>query len=228
MIGIICALTKEAELLKNSMTGCKTEVAGGSEYSVGTLCGQKTVIAVCGVGKVFAAMCTQTMILKYSPSLIINTGVGGTLTNKLHCGDILVASSVLQHDMDTSPLGDPKGLISGINRIYFECDTEAYNGISKTAKTLGLNFKTGRIASGDKFIASKSAKESIVDEFGADVCDMESGAIGHVCFVNGTPFAIVRAISDEADGDASMDYPTFMAKAADNASKLVREFILTL
>lgn len=225
MTGIICAMTKEAELLISSMTDTKTRVSGGIEYTSGILCGKEVVIAVCGVGKVFASMCTQAMILEYKPELIINTGVGGTLTTALHCGDILIADKVVQHDMDTSPLGDPRGLISGINKIYFECDSNAADGLCKCAKELGINFKTGIVASGDRFVASKTVKEDIIATFDGNVCDMESGAIGQVCFVNKVPFAIVRAISDEADGEAQTDYMTFMAKAADNASSLVKTFL---
>lgn len=225
MTGIICAMMKEAELLTASMTETKTKVSGGIEYTSGKLCGKDAVIAVCGVGKVFAAMCTQAMILEYKPDFIINTGVGGTLTTSLHCGDILIADKVVQHDMDTSPLGDPRGLISGINKIYFECDSAAVNGICESAVELGINFKTGTVASGDRFVADKAVKEDIINTFGGNVCDMESGAIGQVCFVNKVPFAIVRAISDEADGEAQTDYMTFMAKAADNASRLVKNFL---
>ena len=37
----------------------------------------------------------------------------------------------------------------------------------------------------------------------------------------GVPCAIVRAISDKADGSSSMDYPTFEAQAARNSAALV-------
>ncbi len=225
MNGIICALTKEAQLLKQAMTDYKTQIIAGIEFTSGRLCEQDAVIAVCGVGKVFAAMCTQAMILNFNPSLIINTGVGGTLTNALHCGDILIADAVLQHDMDTSPLGDPKGLISGINKIRFECEKNSAIKIAQIADALNFTYKSGTVASGDKFVADNKTKEFIVSEFQADVCDMESGAIGQVCYVNKTPFVIVRAISDEADGSAHTDYPTFMHKAADNAATIIKEFL---
>ena len=115
MTGIIGAMKIEVETIKSLMQDKQSEVISGVEYVTGTLHGKKIVTAVCGIGKVAAAMCAQTMILKYAPARIINTGVGGSLSEKLAIGDVAVAESLVQHDMDTSPLGDPVGLISGIN-----------------------------------------------------------------------------------------------------------------
>ena len=57
------------------------------------------------------------MILRYRPRLVINTGVAGGMGKGIKIGDIVVADAVVQHDMDTSAMGDPKGLIPGIDRI---------------------------------------------------------------------------------------------------------------
>ena len=126
MTGIIGAMRIEVETIKSLMENKSVETVGGVEYVKGTLHGKDVVIAVCGIGKVAAAMCAQTMILRYAPDRIINTGVGGSLSTKLAIGDIAVAESLVQHDMDTSPLGDPKGLISGINMVYFDANSQAF------------------------------------------------------------------------------------------------------
>ena len=127
--------------------------------------------------------------------------------------------------MDTSAIGDPKGLVSGINMIYFEADKRAVQLLLDSAAALGLNARQGRIASGDKFIASKGEKERIVSDFSADACEMEGCAIAQTAFVNSTPFAVVRAISDSADGEATMDYPTFLPIAAKNSTNLTLALI---
>jgi adenosylhomocysteine nucleosidase len=54
---------------------------------------------------------------------------------------------------------------------------------------------------------------------------MEGCAIAQVAYANETPFIIVRAISDSADGDASLDYPKFLKIAAGNSLKLTLELI---
>ena len=139
--------------------------------------------------------------------------------------DTVVAESLLQHDMDTSPLGDPKGLISGINRIYFDTDKRAADIVLAAAERLGIRARLGRIASGDRFVADRADKERIVAEFSADVCEMEGAAVAHAAFVNGTPCLVIRAISDSADGSADMDYPSFLPIAAKNSAALTRELI---
>ena len=117
MIGIIGAMGVEVLALAELLENKKCEKISGIEYMSGTIYGKDVVLAVCGIGKVFAAICAQTMILKYNPDVIINTGVAGTLSDELSIGDIAIADSVVQHDMDTSPLGDPVGMLSDINII---------------------------------------------------------------------------------------------------------------
>jgi adenosylhomocysteine nucleosidase len=122
--------------------------------------------------------------------------------------------------MDTSPLGDPKGLISGINKIYFEADDRANRILLDCAVQLGLKACAGIIASGDVFVASKEEKERITRDFSASVCEMEGAAIAQAAFVNGIPFAVIRAISDNADGQSHMDFPTFLKQAAEASRAL--------
>ena len=224
MIGIIGAMTVEIEGIRAKMTEKTEKTISGVTYVSGKLGKNEVVTAVCGIGKVFAAICTQTMILEFKPDVIVNTGVAGSLSHMLNVCDIAVADKVVQHDMDTSPLGDPKGLISGINVIYFDADERASNLLVHIAANNGINTLLGTIASGDQFIASKEVKAGIVSEFGAIACEMEGAAIGHVCYVNKVPFAVLRAISDKADGVAEIDYPTFCKMAADNYVKVISEF----
>ena len=225
IIGIIAAMDSEIAAIKETMTDKVTENVSGIDFVSGKLCGKNVVVAKCGIGKVFAAICAQTMILKYSPVLVINTGVGGTLTDKLSIGDIAVATDVVQHDMDTSPLGDPVGLVSGINVVHFPADKNAVELICHAANSLGVNNIKGTIASGDQFIASKEKKSYIVEHFGAIACEMEGAAIGHVAYVNDTPFAVIRAISDSADDSSHMDYGEFLKIAAERSFKVVTEFV---
>ena len=224
-IGIIGAMSVEVDALIARLENREEETVSGVKFNTGSLFGKKIVVAKCGVGKVFAAICAEAMILKYSPSLVVNTGVGGALSAGLHPTDIVIANRLVQHDMDTSPLGDPKGLISGINRIYFDADERAVDILSRAASSLGLTARVGAVASGDRFVASRDEKERIVSEFSADVCEMEGAAVAHTAFVNGTPFAVIRAISDSADGSAEMDYPTFLPIAAKNSAALTVELI---
>ena len=215
MIGIIGAMSVEIEGIQARIENPETRVIGGSTFVSGKLCGRDVVAAQCGIGKVNAALCTQTMILTYQPELIINSGVGGSLTKELTFGDIAIASSLVQHDVDTSALGDPVGLVSTINKINFECDERAVRLIHEIANSMdGVSGTIGVIASGDQFIASSARKNWIVENFSAIACEMEGGAIAQVCAVADDKCAVIRAISDNADDDSHMDYGQFVKMAA--------------
>lgn len=224
-VGIIGAMDAELKTLIGALSERKSEVAGGIEFHTGIIHNKRVAIAKCGIGKVFVAICAEAMVMKYSPTLIVNTGVGGALARGISATDIVIADKLCQHDMDTSAIGDPKGLVSGINKIYFDSDARAVEILRAASDTLGYTAHVGTIATGDKFIADREEKKSIEATFGAMACEMEGGAVAHTAYVNGVPFAVIRAISDSADGDAGMDYPTFLPIAAERSAALTLALI---
>ena len=225
MIGIIGAMGVEVNTLAELLENKKSETVSGIEFLSGTIYGKSVVLAVCGIGKVFAAMCAEAMILKYSPDIIINTGVAGTLTSKLSIGNIAVSCDVVHHDLDTTPLGDPAGLISGINIVKIPASDEIREKLVLAIKKEGVPYLEGTIASGDQFLASNEVKERIVSTFGAIAGEMEGASIGHVCLVNNVPFCVLRAISDCADGSGAENYTEFLETAAETAVNVMKEFI---
>lgn len=226
MLGIIGAMKVEVESLKQIMEDVKILTISGIDFYQGKLCDVDVVVAVSGVGKVNAAVCTQTMIIKFNVDAVINVGVAGTLTKKLNVCDIAVATSVVEHDMDTSPLGDPVGFVSGLDMIYMNCDKKVSDMLYNAANTIdGVNVEKGVIASGDQFISGGEKKQYIVDNFNAIAAEMEGASIGHVCTVNKIPFGILRAISDGADDGAPMSYEEFTVKAVKNSISIILEFL---
>lgn len=228
MIGIIAAMDVEMESLRAFIEDPEEQTVSGIRFVRGRLEGHDVVTAVCGIGKVFAALCTQTMILRYAPEAIVCTGVAGTLTDELPIASIAVSSSVVQHDIDTSALGDPPGLISGLNLVALPANEALADRLTACATALGIPTLRGPIATGDQFIASAARKAEIVRQYGAIACEMEGGAIGQVCHVNHTPFCILRAISDGANDDSHMDYPQFVKLASQQSVRLIRTFFARL
>ncbi len=224
MTGIIGAMSVETQKLIGMMSEKQSETVSGIVFTKGKIGGRDVVVATCGVGKVFAALCTEAMILRYSPDEIINTGVGGALDKTLKIFDTVIAESVCQHDMDTSSLGDERGMISGINITYIKCDDGIQKRLYRASCDAGIAVKGGIVASGDQFVASKEKKDDIIKTFGASVCEMEGAAIGHVCYVNSVPFCVLRAISDGANDDSPVDFPTFCAKASDHNAEIIKEY----
>ncbi len=223
MIGIIGAMALETDAIISQLKNPKNETISGIHFVEGEWCGKDVVVATSGVGKVFAALCAEAMILRYQPDCIINTGVAGALSPDLHILNVVIGEDVVQHDMDTSAVGDPVGLISGINKIALSTDPELNAAFEKAAASLGIPTMRGRVASGDQFIATEEKRCYIRDTFHGACCEMEGAAIGQVCYVNQVPFAVLRAISDGAADDAKMDFPAFAAKAAEQSIKILEK-----
>ncbi|WP_294240825.1 5'-methylthioadenosine/adenosylhomocysteine nucleosidase [Pseudobutyrivibrio sp.] len=225
-LGIIGAMQIEIENLKPSIKGAKVEVISGIEFISGKIDGIDVVAAVSGIGKVFAAVCTEIMILHFGVEKVINIGVAGSLVKDLKVLNVAVAESAVQHDMNTTAIGDPAGLVSGINVINFDTDPELRNVVVDVLKAREIPYQTGVIASGDLFVDTDRQRQNIHLKFDAIAADMEGGAIAHVCYINNIPFALIRSISD-ADGSA-MDYNTFAGKAAEQSIAIVLDVIKKL
>ena len=222
-LGIIGAMQMEIENLKPSIKNPVLETISGVTFIKGEIDGIDVVAAVSGIGKVFAAVCTEIMILHFGVDHVINIGVAGTLVKDLKVLDVAVAESAVQHDMNTSALGDPIGLISGINVINFEADKELTQTVCDVLKAKGIPYQTGVIASGDMFVDTDKQRDHIRQNFKAIACEMEGASIAHVCYINNVPFTLIRSISD-GDGSA-MDYNTFAGKAAEQSIDIVLDVI---
>lgn len=222
-IGVIGAMQMEVDNLKEALKDTTTVTYSGVEYVCGKINDTEVVAAVCGIGKVFAAICTEAMILKFDVDMVINIGVAGALTKDLGVLDVAVANNVVQHDMDTSALGDPYGLISGINEILLPANPSMCKLLGDCLQDKGVHYMTGTIASGDQFVATEEKKTWIRSHFEAIAAEMEGASIGQVCYINKVPFAILRSISDSEGG--AMDYQTFAEKAAILSIEVVVDFI---
>lgn len=225
MIGIIGAMNVEVDTLVKSLKDEQEFVISEIKYTKGILSGRECVIAKSSPGKVNAAICTQTMILKFSPDYIINIGVAGAILNSLHVGDVALAENVVQHDVDTSPLGDPKGMVSGINLIEIPCSKYLIEKVSQILEEQDITFFKGTIITGDQFIANKEDLYKLGNDFKGIACEMEGGSIGQVCYINGVEFIVLRSISDSADENSAYSYEKFVEISAQKSCELIKRVI---
>ena len=229
MIGLIGAMAVEVEQLTAQMTDKQEKRVGMDVFISGKLFGQEAVLAVCGPGKINAALCTQSMIMNYHPQWVLNLGVAGAGAEGVSIGDMVVAECAVQHDCDTSPLGDPVGLVSKLNLVQLPCDPQLHDALmAAAAKVEGLKVHSGVIATGDQFIHSGEKRKQIFDLFGSKAVEMEGGAVAHACYMNGVPCGVLRSISDQADGQSDMDYPTFVKLAASHSEQVVENLLLAM
>ena len=218
-LGIIGAMDVEVAILKEKMTGKTVTTVGRMDFCQGRLAGCDVVIVQCGVGKVHAAMCAQTLCDRFGVTHLVNTGIAGSLDNDLDIADVVVSRDVMQHDFDCNHFGYPMCKIPGLDVTAFPADQELMDLAFAASEALKPGHtKIGRVATGDQFVATQELKDQIIARTGANCTEMEGGAIAQAAYVNGVPFVILRAISDKADNSAEMDYPTFERMAAEHCA----------
>ena len=220
-LGIIGAMTEEIETLVEKLEEKKESCRTGSVFYEGKLEGLDVVIVQCGVGKVNAAMCAQTLCDLYEVTHLVNTGIAGSLCADLDIGDLVVSEDAMYHDMDAVHFGYPYGKVPGMDVTAFPADKTMIQYACAAAEAVnpGHN-KIGRVASGDQFVAVKELKERIIANTQGLCTEMEGTAIAQTAYRNGLPFVILRAISDKADDSAEMDYPTFERIAAHRCAEV--------
>lgn len=220
-LGIIGAMDIEVATLKEKMENMTVTKKAGMEFYDGFLAGLPAVVVQCGVGKVNAAMCAQILCDCFGVTNLVNTGIAGSLDAALDIGDLVVSRDAMYHDFDCVHFGYEMGKVPGMDVVAFPADeTMMGYALNAAENVYPGHVKTGRIASGDLFVAEKEAKERIIAKTGAVCTEMEGAAIAQTAYRNGIPFVILRAISDKADDSASMDYPTFERQAAERCAKV--------
>ena len=228
MIGIICAMQIEADGILALMEEKAQRQIAKMTFTSGTLNGKSLVVVVCGVGKVNAAMCSFALIENYAPDCIINSGVAGSVSEKVSVGDIVVAENAVEHDMNTTALGDLQGEVSFPEGkvMYFDCDSRIADMLYNSAKRLeNTKAEKGTVASGDIFISERSQRIKIGETFNALACEMEGAAIAHICSRAGVPCGILRAISDDLNENEGMDFVKFCEMASRKTVAVVRDFV---
>ena len=205
-IGMIYAMTLEIEsLLTNENAQPLQTVAGVPFYRI-----RDNVIACAGgVGKVNAAMATQLMISLYQPDLILNAGVAGCFDHA-EIGDLVLAEQFMQHDFDTSNIGDEEGFVSTVNCTYFP--TSDFAKAKAAMDKVGMPYRTGLVATGDWFGVDCDRSRHIAEKFHPLLCEMEGCAIAQVCLRNGVKFMSLKSVSDclFEHHDFYFNFPTAM------------------
>ncbi|MCT4621367.1 MAG: 5'-methylthioadenosine/adenosylhomocysteine nucleosidase [Marinisporobacter sp.] len=223
-IGIIGAMDEEIQILKEKMELEKEDTFAGMIFYKGKLMGKDIVVVRSGIGKVNAAVCTQVLISNFHVNAIINTGVAGAIQDELNVGDIVIGKDVVEHDFDVTAFGGyALGQIPRMEEYIFKADKKLVEIAVKASEKETAKYKTttGRIASGDIFVASPEKKDFLWKEFEAFCAEMESAAIGHTAYLNKVPFVIIRAMSDKADGSAHVNFNEFVIEAANNSVEIV-------
>ncbi|MCO6524265.1 MAG: 5'-methylthioadenosine/S-adenosylhomocysteine nucleosidase [Candidatus Schmidhempelia sp.] len=224
-IAIIAAMEEEVQILRSKIINCQTDNYYDFEFYSGQLGHQEVILLKSGIGKVAAAAGATLLLSKYNINMVINTGSAGGLHSNLNIGDILVSSNVAYHDANLTPFGYKMGQMAGCP-ITFPADKQLQQLALESIKYHQLNAVTGLICSGDAFINGDKLLNEIRHNFpDAIAVEMEAAAIGHVCWLFGTPFVVVRAVSDVADKESAMSFEEFLPIAAQQSSLVVETML---
>lgn len=219
-IAIIGAMREEITPLLEHFRDYESINIGENIYYKLIYNNHQIIIAYSKIGKIHATLTCSTMILYFKADYIIFSGVAGGLRADLKVGDTILATSLCQYDVDISAFGHPLGFIPE-SRIYFDTNKDLNNIAREVAKVQGITLKEGIIASGDSFVFSKEKKQWIIDNFKADVVEMEGISIAVVASLLNVPFCIIRSISDSADDNANISFDEFLDEAAKRSAKFV-------
>lgn len=178
-----------------------------------------------GVGKVNAAMAAEILCRHCGVDLILNAGVAGCATD-LPTGSLVVVSDFVQHDVDTSAVGDPIGLVSTVNQIEFP--TWEPERCLELLSALGFSAVTGRAATGDWFAVKGDRAAWVRDAFSPLVVEMEGGAIAQVCLRNGVGCVSVKSVSDHLFSDRQAEEYFDFGQALENLGQIVLPLALKL
>ena len=233
-LGIISALQEEQHGLVDAMEGRQCVRRGMRDYWTGSLDGLDVVCVLSRIGKVAAATTATSLVEKFGVTHMLFTGVAGSADADIRVGDIVVAETLLQHDMDASPLF-PRYEVPLTGQAYFPADSRMTSRLVKAANDfLENDFATaiggserelfhldvprvhrGLIASGDQFVNRKAQIDAIKDSIPAVLAvEMEGAAVAQVCYELGVPFAVIRTVSDNANENAATDFMRFVKSVA--------------
>ncbi len=232
-LGIISALHEQQGLVEAMESPHKLS-HGMRDYTQGKLWGIDAVCVLSRIGKVAAAMTATILVEKFGVTHIVFTGVAGSADTGVRVGDIVVGESLVQHDMDATPLFPRFEVpLTGLSRFLSDstmsehlsasCQdflaSDFHHAISVAEATefgiSGPQSHRGQIGSGDQFISRRThlgqLKDALPDLLAVE---MEGAAVAQVCFELGIPFTVMRTISDNANEAAALDFMRFVQAVA--------------
>ena len=239
-IGILGAMAQEIDEVKALLTEKTTVKIANREFAVGKIGNVRCVVAFSKWGKVAATITATLLIQEFGVTDLFFIGTAGALADGLKVGDIVISKRLVQHDLDARPMMS-RFEIPLINHIYIDSNPEL-TGLAGRAvdslinkgveqmvgeevvKEFGLAPKLyfGDIASGDQFINSIEKRDEILSLLPDVLCvEMEGAAVAQVCLEFGTPFTVIRTISDTADHNARVDFGKFVAEVANTYSRAI-------
>lgn len=212
-IGIIAAMPEELAYLIEHLENAGQEKVLDNTYHTGKIGPVDLVLVESGIGKVMSAMSVAILADNFKVDAVINTGSAGALAAGIEVGDVVIADKLAYHDVDVTAFGYEYGQMAQ-QPLYFESDKKFVNLIQESLSKLNQKWHLGLIATGDSFIAGEDKIKAIKEHFPQVLAvEMEGAAIAQAAHVLNLPFLVVRAMSDNANHEASISFDEFIVEA---------------
>lgn len=225
-IGIIGAMDEEIRTLVSLLNDVQKFDDGIATYYHGFLSGKEIYLVQSGIGKVAAAITATNLIVKYQVDQVWNTGTAGGIGDQLKVGDVVVADKLAYHDVDVTAFGYEYGQMAGGFPLYYPTDHDLTNLALKIIDHNNQQVHKGLIVSGDQFVCDRDRVLEIKNHFPEVLAnEMESTAIAQVSYQFKKPLLIVRAISDSANDEASVDFEEFVNYAGKQSANVIKQMI---
>lgn len=227
-IGIIAAMEEELKLLVENLEDKSQETVLSNVYYSGRYGEHELVLVQSGVGKVMSAMSVAILVESFKVDAIINTGSAGAVATGLNVGDVVVADTLVYHDVDLTAFGYDYGQMS-MQPLYFHSDKTFVSTFEAVLSKEEMTSKVGLIATGDSFIAGQEKIDVIKGHFPQVLAvEMEGAAIAQAAQATGKPFVVVRAMSDTAVHDANITFDEFIIEAGKRSAQVLMAFLKAL
>ncbi|MET1218529.1 MAG: 5'-methylthioadenosine/adenosylhomocysteine nucleosidase [Glaciecola sp.] len=219
---ILGAMDEEIALLTSSLEQMHNQTVGHLTCHIGQYSGHDIIVAKCGIGKVAAALATGILVQSFIPDLVINTGSAGGFDPRVEVGDIVVATDLIQHDVNLTHFGYALGQPAGMPEVFSADAKWVEQALARIEEIPGLHGISGIIGSGDAFIGTDEQALAIRSQFPQFAAvEMEGAAIAQVCYLLNVPCLVIRSISDHANKASSMTFEQYLPVAAKNSANLV-------
>lgn len=224
-IGIIFAMQEELIELKKYLHINNEKKIYDLIFYEATLNNQNIILTESGIGKTNAARTTQILIDYYKPEAIFNIGVAGGIAKNLKVGDIIISTSLVQHDFDITAFNHPKGYIPNIGN-NIPIDNKLLNTTKTILDTNNISYKEGLIASGDIFCTKESMATKINTQFNALCVEMEGASIAQTAYLSKTPCLVIRSISDCPDNNNKVTYEEFLETSSNKVAQIMHSILI--
>ena len=235
-IGIIASVFLEGTFFSSKLETLGKPIPGHPVFYSGSFSKNRVVFGISGMGKTNAAHAVTVLIEKFSPSCVVNFGIGGAYPSSgLRVGDIAVAEKEVYADEGVL-LKD--GLhsfeITGIpllkvrGRKYFNefpADKRLRRLALKAAGAIA-NCKSGVFLTVSACTGTRKRAAELAGKFGPICENMEGAAIAHICRIYGIPFVEIRGISNIVEDRDKGKWDIELA--SENCQKAVSRFLETL